>query len=183
MLLPAGQLDEPLERNTESGRVRARERDQVHRAADRLDRDVLNGLQRAQLWHRSDLTMALHRGGELALGLRPGAPRSAAEARRPDDISVLWSVDKPGVHTHVICGELRVPRRAESPGDDRQLGPVLADQAHTTSRRCSDRSRPASRHLLAAAAPGAVTSAAKLPPSFVQRSASSTCLSASPRIN
>jgi len=45
----------------------------VHRAADRLDRDVLTGLRPAQLpRRRDDLTMALDRGGELALGLRPG---------------------------------------------------------------------------------------------------------------
>jgi hypothetical protein len=47
-----------------------REYDELHGTADRLDRDVLAGLGAAQLPHRGErLTVAVDRGGELALGL------------------------------------------------------------------------------------------------------------------
>ena len=113
--LPAGQLDEPVERNTGFRCVPECEGDQVHRAADGLDRDVLTRLRPAQFLHRGeDFTMSLERRGELAFGLRP-------RIRRP--------------------------------------------------LRCVD----ARRHRVAAdAGSGSATSEAKLPPSFVQRSASAS---------
>ena len=68
--LPARRLDEPLEGGADLGRALERERDQLNRAADRLDRDVPTGLRAAQLLHRGDnLTMTQGRGRELALGL------------------------------------------------------------------------------------------------------------------
>jgi hypothetical protein len=122
--LPAGQLDEPLDRHTAFRRVPEREVDKVHRAADRLDRDVLTGLRPAQLLHRSEhLTMAIDGGGELALGLRPGS-----------------------------FGAL----------------PWLDARRH--------RRTPVARS-------DAVTSEPKLPPSLIQRSASSVGVSASPEIS
>ena len=114
--LPAGQLDQPLERNTGLCRAPERERDEVNGTADDLDRDVLAGLRAA----RAPASRRRPRGDA-----RP-RPRAAARPRR-------------------AC-----PR--------------------TTLRR----SGTASRHPVAAAAPGGVRAAPEptLPPSLVQRSAS-----------
>jgi hypothetical protein len=95
----------------------------MHRAADRLDRDVLAGLRPTRFLHRSeDLTMARDRGAELAFGLRPAIPRA------------LRCVDARGHRVAAVAGS------------------------------------------------GSVTSEAKLPPSFVQRSASSNRVTAPPTI-
>jgi hypothetical protein len=79
----------------------------------------------------------------------------------------------------------RVLRGAEGRGGDGELGAVVADEAPVKLPGvASDEFRTASLYLLAAVAgSGAVTSEAKLPPSFVQRSASSVCVSASPEIS
>ena len=93
--LPAGQLDEAVERNAAFRRVPEREGDQVHRAADRLDRDVLTRLRPARLLHRrEDLTMALDRRGELTFGLGPGIRRARrrVDARRHRSAPVGGSV-------------------------------------------------------------------------------------------
>jgi hypothetical protein len=68
--LPARQLDEPLEGDTERCRALERERDQLNRSANGLGRDVLAGLWAARLLHRdNDLMMPRGRGRELPLGL------------------------------------------------------------------------------------------------------------------
>ncbi len=90
--VPSGQLREPVQRNTALGRVPERERDQMRGAVDRLDRGVLAALRTALLPHRGDdFTVALGRGGELALGLGPGDLRrvDGGHRERPGQLVAL----------------------------------------------------------------------------------------------
>jgi hypothetical protein len=81
---PAGQLDQAMERNTALRRMREREGDQVHGAADRLDGDVLPDLRTARFLHRGEnLTVTFGRRGELTQGVdrarrAGGLPNGAA---------------------------------------------------------------------------------------------------------
>ena len=86
---PAGQLDQPLERNTGLSRPPERERDGAYGAADNLDGHVLAGLRAPRLRHRADgFTVTLGHGFQLPLGLSPETLRRRCGGHRSDLVIV-----------------------------------------------------------------------------------------------